>query len=70
MDGWTYDEEALYRELSKHHPARGMVVASGVTCACGYWTGVERPGVDRPPGVTGDQLDWHRAQVTVRMTSS
>lgn len=50
--------------LNEHHPERGMVVASGVTCQCGYWTGDEIAGVTRPAGVSGaDKLDWHRAKV-------
>lgn len=57
--------EFLYRELQRHHQHRGMVVASGVTCACGYWTGEERAGIDRPIGVSGDQLDWHRTQIVL-----
>lgn len=57
--------EPLYRELSKHHPTRGMSVAMGVTCECGYWTGGEQPGKNRPVGVRGDQLDWHRTQVAL-----
>jgi hypothetical protein len=57
--------ERLYRELSLHHPTRGMAVTMGTTCECGYWTGREQPGVDRPVGVRGDQLDWHRTQVAI-----
>ena len=63
MSTYTEAEEQLYRELSKHHPKRGMVVAMGVTCECGYWTGGEEGGKNRPVGVRGDQLDWHRTKV-------
>lgn len=64
IDTGMYGED-LYRELSKHHPARGVQVASGVTCECGYWTGTEEPGRNRPIGIRGDQLDWHRTQVVI-----
>lgn len=67
-DAVRFSEEAverLYRELSLHHPTRGMAVSMGVTCECGYWTGTEQGGKNRPVGVRGDQLDWHRTQVTI-----
>ncbi len=63
MSKWTELEEAINTELSKHHPRTGMVVSSGVTCECGYWTGIEHSGITRPVGVNYDQLNWHRAQV-------
>ena len=47
--------------LRSHKPTTGMQVASGITCECGYWTGDERAGVDRPVGIRGDGLDWHRS---------
>lgn len=47
--------------LREHQPTTGMQVASGVTCKCGYWNGVEIPGHNRPAGFTG--LLWHQAQV-------
>lgn len=65
MSGYTAAEEALYRELSKHHPTRGMSVAMGTTCECGYWTGDEEGGKNRPVGIRGDGLDWHRTKVVV-----
>ena len=40
-----------------HHPATGMVVAMGVTCACGTWV----QGGRRTAG--DDGLDQHRADV-------
>lgn len=62
------DEQIIERAVeaaAKHVPTRGMSVASGVTCECGYWTGSEKPGVTRPVGVRSgsDGLDWHRATV-------
>ena len=49
--------------LKGHYPTRGMQVSRGVTCECGYWTGTEESGKNRPVGVSGDQLDWHRAKL-------
>jgi len=51
--------------LRNHRPAQGMKVAMGQTCQCGYWTGEERPGYDKPVGnaIGSDGLDWHRAQL-------
>jgi hypothetical protein len=51
--------------LANHRPAQGMKVAMGQTCQCGYWTGEERPGYDKPVGnaMGSDGLDWHRAQL-------
>jgi hypothetical protein len=66
----TAQAEALYRDLSKHHPTRGVSVSMGVTCQCGYWTGEEEPGKTRPVGVRGDQLDWHRTQVAIEFFST
>ncbi|WPM94321.1 hypothetical protein VB1_CDS0072 [Arthrobacter phage Marchesin] len=51
---------AMAEVLRSHVPATGMVVASGITCRCGYWTGEERPGINRPVGFSG--LAWHQAQ--------
>lgn len=60
--------EQIALALREHHPRTSMVVSSGVTCECGYWNGVERPGVDRPAGSQGrDGLDWHRAQVVLAL---
>lgn len=53
--------ESVNEILRSHKPTTGMKVASGQTCECGYWTGEERAGVDRPVGVRGDGLDWHRS---------
>src|SRR5438067_13560127 len=51
--------EQIAEELQAHYPRTGMVVASGVTCECGYWNGVESPGRDRPAGAQGrDGLNW------------
>lgn len=47
--------------LLLHQLTRRMVVASGHTCDCGYWTGEERPGKTRPAGYQG--LLWHQAEV-------
>lgn len=59
-------EEQIAEALQSHYPRIGMVVASGVTCDCGYWNGEERPGVSRPAGAQGrDGLNWHRAQVVL-----
>lgn len=56
--------ETIAAQLNNHHPTRGMAVASGVTCECGYWTGNEVAGRTRPVGSNGrDQLDWHRANI-------
>lgn len=49
--------------LNAHQPTSGMQVAMGATCACGYWTGDEQAGVNRPIGSAGDQLNWHRSQL-------
>ena len=46
--------------IRDHRPTTGMRVASGETCRCGYWNGIERAGKDRPVGCGG--LDWHQAQ--------
>ena len=35
---------AILDALRDHRPTTGMQVASGQTCACGYWTGSERQG--------------------------
>lgn len=56
--------EQIATELQAHYLRTGMVVASGVTCECGYWNGIESPGKDRPVGAQGrDGLNWHRAQI-------
>lgn len=65
MKTYTEEEEALYRELSKHHQTRGVSVSMGVTCECGYWTGEEDGGKNRPVGIRGDQLDWHRTKISL-----
>jgi hypothetical protein len=60
--------EQIAEELKRHYPTTGMSVASGVTCECGYWNGVESPGADRPAGAQGrDGLNWHRAQVVAAL---
>lgn len=60
--------EQIAEALGRHYPKTGMVVASGVTCECGYWNGVESPGNDRPAGAQGrDGLNWHRAQVVLAL---
>ena len=48
--------------LRGHYPSRGMKVSMGETCQCGYWTGNEKAGYDRPVGVV-NALDWHRANL-------
>jgi hypothetical protein len=53
-------EEIIATSIRDHSPTTGMRVASGETCRCGYWNGVERAGVDRPVGCGG--LTWHQAQ--------
>jgi hypothetical protein len=53
----------IFRALEDHYPTRGMKVASGETCECGYWTGQETAGKTRPVGHRGDVLNWHRAEV-------
>lgn len=61
-------QEQIAAALRAHPPRIGMVVASGVTCECGYWNGVESPGNDRPAGSQGrDGLNWHRAQVVLAL---
>jgi hypothetical protein len=66
MKAYSEEAEDLYHELSKHHQTRGMAVSMGVTCECGYWTGEEEGGKNRPVGIRGDQLDWHRTQIALR----
>lgn len=61
----TSIEEALAKELSQHHLSNGMVVAMGVTCQCGYWTGNEPEAGKRPLPWGRDQLGLHRARVAV-----
>lgn len=51
---------AINAILLGHKRSSGMVVSMGATCECGYWTGNERAGVDRPAGIV-DALNWHRA---------
>ena len=51
--------EAIANTLRQHQVTRGMRVASGVTCRCGYWTGNEKAGKTRPVGFSG--LTWHQA---------
>lgn len=64
--------ERAVEAAAKHVPTRGMSVASGVTCECGYWTGREKPGITRPVGVRSgsDGLDWHRATVMLAEVES
>jgi hypothetical protein len=57
--------ELLAKELAKHHPSRGVVVSSGTTCECGYWTGDEPEGGKRPLPWGRDRLDLHRGRVAV-----
>ena len=54
---------AINEVLKGHYPHRGMQVSRGATCECGYWTGTEEAGKNRPAGVQGDQLNWHRASL-------
>ena len=51
--------------IRDHVPTKGMAPTMGTYCVCGYSTGDERPGIDRPPGVR-DPLDWHRANLIVK----
>jgi hypothetical protein len=53
--------------LNLHHQTTGMSVASGVTCACGYWTGSEPEAGKRPLPWGLDRLDLHRAEIVIRM---
>jgi hypothetical protein len=53
--------------LNLHHQTTGMSVASGVTCACGYWTGSEPEAGKRPLPWGRDRLDLHRADIILRM---
>lgn len=52
----------IFHALDAHQPTRGMKVAMGETCECGYWTGQEEAGKTRPVGYR-DMLNWHRAEV-------
>ena len=55
------DTTALAMELSKHHPTKGVKVAMGFTCACGYWSdGNYRQSFG------SDGLDFHRAEVAAK----
>ena len=56
---FTTTAEAIANTLRQHQVTRGMRVASGVTCRCGYWTGNEKAGKTRPVGCSG--LTWHQA---------
>lgn len=51
----------IAESIRAHQPTTGMKVAMGETCACGYWTGRDRPGKERPVGYQG--LQWHQATV-------
>lgn len=62
------DTEVIAAVLRAHQPTRGMRVAMGETCACGYWTGVEVPGKTRPAGYQG--LQWHQAQEIAKVLSN
>jgi hypothetical protein len=61
--------EFIAAELNKHHPTRGMAVAMGVTCECGYWTGSEEERGRRPLPWGRDQLDLHRADVVTGLVA-
>lgn len=54
--------------LREHQPATGMIVASGMTCRCGYWNGEEVAGRTRPVGYQG--LQWHQAQMIAAAMST
>jgi len=58
---WHPVEEMILRTMQQHKLALGMQVTEGETCECGYWTGNEEPGRNRPLGVR-DALDWHVSQ--------
>lgn len=52
---------AIADELGKHNQTRGMAVAMGTTCACGFW----EKGRGRRAG--SDGLDSHRAEVVMQL---
>lgn len=54
------DVDGIGEVIRAHQPTTGMSVASGVTCRCGYWNGVEFAGSTRPVGYSG--LQWHQAE--------
>lgn len=54
-------EEEIEKIHREHRLVTGMQVASGHTCTCGYWNGVEEPGINRPAGYYG--LEWHLTQL-------
>jgi hypothetical protein len=60
MTGEQITTAAVAQVLAEHQPTTGLAVASGVTCRCGYWNGVEVPGKTRPVGYSG--LMWHQAE--------
>jgi hypothetical protein len=64
------DLEELAAELNNHHPTKGMAVASGTTCKCGYWTGDEPEAGKRPLSWGRDRLDLHRARVVSKFLES
>ena len=57
------DVDGIGDVIRSHQPTTGMSVASGVTCRCGYWNGIEEPGKTRPVGYSG--LQWHQAQAVI-----
>lgn len=69
MSEYSESAKAINSILRDHKLAEGMQVSSGSTCQCGYWTGEERPGVSRPPGIR-DALDWHRATLVDALLST
>lgn len=58
-------EEEIRDILRDHQLARGMQVASGATCQCGYWNGDERGGHNRPVGYQG--LQWHQTSLIMEV---
>jgi hypothetical protein len=53
-----HPEYTIAKVLAEHHPTKGMRVAMGVTCDCGFWEG---RNIRR--GSISDGLDLHRAEV-------
>lgn len=56
---WDSTAERVALVIREHQPTTGMAVTMGTTCKCGYWTGDEEPGRNRPVGFQG--LQWHQA---------
>jgi hypothetical protein len=46
--------------LGPHHPTKGMQVAMGRTCACGFWE-----NRNNPIRSGSDGLDTHRAEIVL-----